>query len=552
MIAVSERVHTRILGQITAMEQERQPWLALWKRIADNILPRRYMWLEGQQSAERATTLHNPNIYDGTPTVAARTLAAGMMNGITSPARPWFRLRAPSLAEESTEVRIFLDEVARRMLQVMGETNFYNAFAVMYLDLSTFATAALIIYEDEESVFRCYNLAAGEYCLQQNHRKIVDSLSRKFTWRAKQIVDEFGYENCTRMVQEAYNRPNGGANTKFEVYHIIEPADKNEPRVAPIMKYREIYFEKGRTDGQLLRVKGFREWPGVTPRWETLGNDSYGTGPTMDALGDVEQLQHLTKRLEQGIDKLVSPPMLATLDMANRETALLPNGITYVQNLNENGARPAYQVNIPVAELAALIRSVQERVRIFYHNDLFRMISQLDTVRSATEIDARREEKLIELGPVLERIENEALDAAITRIFSIMLRKGMFPEIPAALQDENIEVQYVSILSDAQRAVGAIPIERYTAFLGNIAAARPEMLEIPNWTELAYEYAERLGVPMKTLRDKAEVLESIEALKKQQQLEQTAQVAAPLAQASKALSETEVGGGANALQQLMG
>jgi hypothetical protein len=33
-------------------------------------------------------------------------------------------------------------------------------------------------------------------------------------------------------------------------------------------------------------------------------------------------------------------------------------------------------------------------------NDLFRMISELDTVRSATEIDARREEKLVLLGPV--------------------------------------------------------------------------------------------------------------------------------------------------------
>jgi hypothetical protein len=543
----------RLNQNITSMDEERRPWAELCKRVAKNVLPRRYLWLEGDNTAARSLTLYNPYIYDGTPTAAVRTLAAGMMNGITSPARPWFRLRAPSLPEESHAVRLFLDEANKRMMQVMAETNFYNAMAVIFLDLPLFGTAAMLIYEDDDDVFRCYNLAAGEYYLQQDNRKLVSRIGRKFRWRVEQIVDEFGHENCSDAVQRAYDQPNkSGRDKKFDVYHIIEPANQEAPRVADIMTHREIYWEKGKTDGKALRVRGFREWPGVTPRWETLGNDSYGTGPTMDSLADIEALQHMTKRLEQGIDKLVSPPMLATMDMANRPTALLPNGITFVRNLQEGGARPAYQVNLPIAELAALIQQTQERIRIYHHNDLFRMISQLETVRSATEIDARREEKLIQLGPVLERVENEALDAALTRIFSIMLRRGMFPPVPQELQDADIEIQYVSILSDAQRAVGAIPIERFAAFLGNIGGIRPEVLEVPDWIETAFEYAERLGVPVKTLQDRAKVQEQMEKLKQAQEMQMAAQVAPPMADAARNLSETEVGGGANALQQILG
>jgi hypothetical protein len=198
------------------------------------------------------------------------------------------------------------------------------------------------------------------------------------------------------------------------------------------------------------------------------------------------------------------------------------------------------------------IAQVQQRIKETFHNDLFRMISNLDTVRSATEIDARREEKLVLLGPVLERFENEALDPAIQRIYAIMDRAGLVPEPPPEVAGAELEIQYVSVLTAAQTAVATIPIERWVGFIGNMAAVRPDVLNIPDWEETIRYYGTQLGVPAKLALPR-EVSEAASAQQAQQsQLAQEAATGGTLADAGKTLSETDVGGGANALAQIMG
>ena len=74
------------------------------------------------------------------------------------------------------------------------------------------------------------------------------------------------------------------------------------------------------------------------------------------------------------------------------------------------------------------IQDVQKRIKEIFFNDLFLMFQQMEAEpRSATAIDARREEKMVMLGPVLERFQNEALDKVIDRVFNIMLRAQTVP-----------------------------------------------------------------------------------------------------------------------------
>lgn len=103
------------------------------------------------------------------------------------------------------------------------------------------------------------------------------------------------------------------------------------------------------------------------------------------------------------------------MQLKNQPASILPGGITYIAGQNNIGMKPIYQINPPVQEIMLDIQALQLRISNIFFNDLFQMISQLNTVRSATEIDARREEKLVLLGPVLERFENEALGKAIDR-----------------------------------------------------------------------------------------------------------------------------------------
>ena len=549
---ITQAVMDRNKQTLNALRTNRLPWWQHWRTVADYYLPRRYVWLMSDNERKRAQNM-NPLILDGTGTQAAKTLASGMMNGITSPTRPWFRLRLANHADnEDHEARAWLDEVTRRIMLAMSESNFYNSMAIVYLDLVVFGTASMLIYEDFEKVFHCQNNALGEYYLAQDARRHVNTFAREFKLKVHQVVEEFGLENCSDFVKNAYKR--GGANLQQDVSicHLIEPNDDREGRLSRIFRFREYYWEKGSNENVALRVKGYRNFPGICPRWEITANDSYGSSPGMDALADVIQLQHETKAKGKALDLMVRPPMIADVQLEHQPIALIPGGLTFVHGANNVGMKPAYTVQPPLQEIMLDIRDVQRRIREQFHNDLFTMISQLDTVRSATEIDARREEKLVLLGPVLERFENEALDPAINRIYEIMSRAGLFPDAPDSIADADLEIQYVSILSVAQRAVGVVPTERLLAMIGQISALQPSAVDLIDWDTTIRDYGSSLGVEAKTFRDPNEVAQTREQRAQQLQAQEMANVGPTLVDSAKTLSETDVGGGANALQRILG
>ena len=543
--------HASRVSTMTGLRECRQPFWTLWRDLATYYMPKRYVWLLSDKE-RRLREAKNPAILDGTGTLAARVLAAGMMNGITSPSRPWFSLRVPGFSDDPNgEARLWVDEVTRRMQMIMSETNFYNSLAILYLDLVVFGSAAMLVYEDDESVFRCYNPALGEFYFGQSSRLSVDTFARDYTMGVGQVVREFGEENVSEHVLSAWKRGGASHFGTVDICHLIEPND-GATGVPRKFRYRETYWESKISDGRVLRQRGFNELPGVFPRWELTANDAYGTSPALDALGDVIQLQHETKRKAQGLDKMMSPPMIADVQLQHRPTALMPNGITYVAGNNTFGMKPAYQVQMPLTELSLDIRDIRQRIQETFHNPLFNMISQLDTVRTATEIDARREEKLVLLGSVLERFQNEALDPAINRIFSIMFRNGMLPDPPEIISGQPIEVQYVSILSTAQRAVAAIPTERWVGLIGNLGQIAPEVLSIPNWSELIRNYGDSIGVPARDMRSREDIAAEMAKKAQDAEIQQGIMQAGAAAEGAKLLSETDVGGGANALQQILG
>lgn len=556
---IPEEFHRAKKALVAGMETERQPFKTMWRELADFILPTRYAWLMNDNERRKLMT-KNPNIIDGTGTRAARILASGMLNGITSPSRPWFKLRLKrDPSNQNYTVRRWLDEVERLLLQTMADTNFYNSLATMYLDLAIFGTSAVLIYEDYKSVFRCYNASLGEYFLGNSSTGMVNTFARQFKYTAAQCVERFGEENVPEQVRLNAKGGDSKSLNSYTVTHLIEPNDGKLPQVPKIFAVRELYWLSAGTDtiggsissGEALSVRGYNEMPGIFPRWEVSGNDPYGSSPGMDALGDIMQLQHEQKRKAQSLDYMLRPPIKADIQLEHRPTALLPGGVTYIAGINNVGAEPIYTVNPPMQAITEDIREVQTRILEFFHNNLFTMISQLESVRTATEIDARREEKLVLLGPVLERTENEGLDQAISRIYSIMNRAGLLPEAPESLADEELEIQYVSILSAAQSAVGAAPLERWLAFIGQTAAMYPAAINAVNWDEVIRDYGRDIGVKSKHIMSAEEAAQRTQAQEELLQAREAANQGTALVQAGKTLSETPVGGGSNALQQLL-
>lgn len=542
----------------------RTSWWAHWRMLGDVMMPRRMPWLASPNRSRGGDI--NTAIVRSTASRAARTCAAGLMTGVTSPSRPWFKLSIPGVFSDATSPeRLWLDEVQQRMLRVFAESNFYQAKATQYLDLVVFGTAPLILYEDFDDVIRCYNPAPGEYFAATSARMEVDTLYREFVYTVRQCAQEFGLDALSPQARALFDR--GASNLDYEVRigHAIEPNDTatGGGAVAESFAWREVYWEIGSASECVLRARGFHECPFSAPRWDVVGNDAYGRSPGMDALGDTRQLQLMIKRQAQIVDRIGTPSMIADVALRNEPATQLPGGITYVANPNGVGFRPAYQVPPQAVQpITELIAKVEQEIRETFFNDLFMMISQLDTVRTATEVDARREEKLIQLGPVLERMQGESLDVEIERVFAIMVRAsrgawargqdGMLPLPPPELSNVALEVEYVSMLAQAQRAASTTAIERVLSLVGSLAGTRPDALDKVDFDAAIDEYAANLGASPKIIVDAMKVARIRAQRAQQQQAAAATETGLAAVQGAKTLSETDVGGGINALQLMSG
>jgi len=549
-VKINNELHLTLKRLMSELVSDRDRWKPHWEDIARMYLPRRYSWLTSSRAVNGLE--RNKFILDPTGTFSARTLASGMMNGITSPARPWINLGAKGYdLAEHRELAINLQQRESILYSIFAESNFYSAISTLYLDLVLFGSAAMLVYDDDQAIIRCYNSALGEFFFSQSHRLQVDIFAREFNLNVAQIVARWGIDNVSTGIRTAFETPTGGKLTSHTIVHLIEP-NKDDGLVAKTFKYREVYWERGGESGTILAANGFHELIGAFARWETIGNDNYGSSPAMDNYPDVVQLQAETKNKAQGLDKMVRPPMLADIQLQNKPSALVPHGITYVSGINSVGMKPIHEVRLPIAELSNDILSIQQRIGRGFHNDLFRMISNLDTVRSATEISGLKEEKLVLLGPVLQRFEVEVLNPIILRTLALAKRRGVLPDYPEQYQDIEVEISYNSVLSVAQKAFNTVPTERYLQFIGEVAPIYPEAVNVPNMDNILLNYGNALGLAA----DEMNSPEDIAAAKAQQQqaagdqsqLDQGSQIV----DSAAALSQTDVGGGVNALQQLLG
>lgn len=483
-----------LLSRWGQLRNERESWMSHWKEISDYLLPRSgRFFVEDRNRGDK----RNNNIYDSTGTRALRVLAAGMMAGMTSPARPWFRLTTsdPQL-DESAAVKAWLADVTRLMQMVFAKSNTYRALHSMYEELGAFGTASAIVLADFNSVIHHYPLTTGEFAMAADHRGQINTLYREFQMTVAQVVREFGRNNCSTTVQNLFDR--GALEQWVTVMQAIEPRVDRDltKRDDRNMAWKSIYFEPGGNEDQILRESGFKEFPALCPRWAVSGGDIYGNSPAMETLGDIKQLQHEQLRKAQGIDYKTKPPLQAPTSLKSRDVDTLPGGISFVDAAAPNGGiRSAFEVNIDLSHLLNDIQDVRERIKGGFYADLFLMLANgTNPQMTATEVAERHEEKLLMLGPVLERMHNEILDPLIEMTFSRMVEAGIVPPPPDELQGMELNVEFVSMLAQAQRAIATNSVDRFVGNLGAVAGIKPEVLDKFDADRWADAYADMLGI----------------------------------------------------------
>lgn len=538
--------------RLKGLQLVRSDYEGEWRDVAAHAQPARSRFLMSETNKGSRRRFRNNKLRDEHGVVAFRTLANGMTTGLSSSSRPWFALSVhdEALLDEDG-VRPWLSEVQRRMYAFLGATNFYAAARTNYLELGLFATAATVMVENRAKGAVCHSLTAGEYWISLSDAQVPDTLYRKVPMTVRQAVDSFG-SRTSNTVRNLYDQAN--YESIVECFHAIEPNPTHAPGDIFSKPWRSIWWDCRDDRDKTLRESGYHEQPFWAPRWDTVGSDVYGYGPGMEALPSLRELQYQVKRRNDAIDQMVDPEKIVP---PNVKLTGQPGHTVSASSVDKDGVVVPYKM--PPEAINAIsgeIQRLERKIDASSFADLFMAITNMDGIqpRNMDEIAARNEEKLMQLGPTIERVNDEMLSVAIDRTFAIMQRGGLLPPPPPALaHGTELAIDFVSILAQMQRMVGLGQIERVTSYIGNLAAAAPQALDKLNVDATIDEYADRAGAPGKMIRSDDEVRQIREDRAQQQQTERIASMmpaAKDGADAARLLSQADTGEG-NVLERLM-
>lgn len=527
--------YTKAYSTYQALLEEQSEWRQEWRQISNYLLPGRGIYSGLTKPAKRKLT--SPKVINTIAEDALYVLTSGMHGGLTSPSRPWFKLEWGNPDIQKFEpLKAWLQECEQRLHDSLHASNFYAVINSFYVEYAGFGNSCTYVGHDSGTdlvPFRFELLTAGEYVFSTGADGRPNQFFRVIYMTPRQLVDRFG-TNVDKDVRRRVKENEAGVDrsyvTVLECLKYEGRGDKPWSRVFYQMQTQGPAQSSNKQEP--LAKDGFYEFPYPIARWNTIGSDILGIGPGSRALPDVKRLQEMEKSFLMATHKTINPPLNAPARMKGKLNTL-PGGYNYYANPQET-VSDIYQVRFDFNGVSAAVERVEQRIQRNFFNDIFLTAARDPnaTPYKATEVNAREQEKMLRLGPVIERLQHEFLQPVIERCFNIMMRKELMPELSdeLAAMAGDYQINLVSPLATAQRSVALQGINSFMAFIGNAAQFDQSILDNINVDAAAREYADITGVQLGVLRPEEEVQQIRQQRAKAQQAQQQKEEQAMAAQ----------------------
>ncbi|MBQ8172535.1 MAG: hypothetical protein IJ034_01160 [Mailhella sp.] len=306
-----------------------------------------------------------------------------------------------------------------------------------------------------------------------------------------------------------------GSTRRYSVIHAVFPREDwqgDKPLSLEGKPFASVYFMEsvgasGTGGPAVLSEGGYDMFPAFAPRWDVATGEVYGRSPAMDVAADCKMLQAMTVTLRRMQHKMADPPMLADAGLRKFGVSLDPGTVNFVDmNAVMQSGAPIAPVQMPEPQALNFtmqgIQSVETTVQGGLYCDLFRMLIDDDRRQiTAFEVQARQQEKLSLIGPVVERLIKELLEPVIQRTFALMREWGALPPLPPGVSFAELDVDFESVLAQAQHRMATSTMDQGLAFIMQAAQAMPQILDIVDCDAMGRAYLDRLGVPPSCLRD---------------------------------------------------
>lgn len=543
-----------------------------WARdVAENLLPNRPRFLVEDNDTGR----RNEGIFDSTPVLACRTAVGGFMEGMVSPASPWVLLGVDDdKLANNPKVKYYLDYVNKKIMRTYDRSNFYREMANHFKDLLSFPSAVTLMEPDEKFCIRLNTLSWGCYVIGVDKNGDVDTIGREEEYTVRQLVPkfcklmdngEYDLSNLSIESQNAWQQGEtnnaAGRNIKIKVRQMIMPNPAHNPNKphAKFKKWVSRYFElvpQG-VEGKFLRESGFDYFPAIVSRWDTRSQEVYASDcPALQILGDILQLYKNTEDENHLIDLINDPPLIGPDSFNNEPIQKGPGGFTPDNSQNKDaGLRPLF----PVASNPTWVKDKKGDIRSIINRgffvDLFMAVSSLrQSVTgqvTAAEIDALKNEKMVELGPVTQSMFR-TLRHCIDVTYILLNEAGELPPPPDELVGHDLPPEFISPFARAQKTALLSLIDKLLAVTAQIAElGDQDILTKVNFDAILDEISRILNLPPDFLRPADVVAQLRQQAAQARQAAQNAESLSSATGAAKNLAQSPTDGN-NLLTQLMG
>lgn len=467
-------------------------WESEWQQIAEYVVPRKSEVTVFRSKGAKRTE----KLFDSTAIHSNDLLAASLQGTLTNTATLWFSLKtSDEKLNDDNEVKMWLDNVSRRMYQQFNASNFNSEIHELYIDLGSIGTGCLLVEEKERTepgfngfLFRALHIS--EFYIEEDYEGRVNEVFRRIRYTPRQCYDRWGDKVGDRIKGLVSSRP----DEEIEILHVITPTKTGKHPIGSFY----IDVEKK----HVISEGGYHEFPCMVPRWTKDSGEKYGRSPSSTAMPDIRTLNKAVELELKAWSKDIDPPMIAPDEGLSAKLDLSARAVNYVRADLVDKIKPlesGHRYDVSQLKLEELRTSV----RRMYFSDQLQL--QNTPTMTATEAQIRYELMQRLLGPTLGRVESELLNPLINRCYNMMLRAGSFGIPPQALQGKNIDVVYVGPLARSQRLSEITAFRNWIETLSPLLAAKPGTLDNIDEDGAALALADFLGVSPRFIRDKKKV-----------------------------------------------
>ncbi len=469
---------------------ERQNFKIEWQEQADFVLPRKNNVTIKQTKGARRTE----RLMESTGPHSSGLLAATLQGSLTSNSVFWFNIRMKDKElNENEEVKAWLDDSTRRMYQGFNDSNFRIEIHEMFTDVVVFATACLLteraLPSNENLLnFRSY-FVGDDFLIRENVQGYVDTVIRKVLFEPRQAKELFG----DKAGREVLKAEEAKSSEEFEYLHVTMPiAEYSKTRQGfgnDEWEYTDIYVAM--KDEVISKKSGYFEFPYIIPTWSKASGEMYGRGPTNIAMPDIRTLNAATAYMRQAWAKDIKPSRLVPeslgVDIDDVPGTNIPVPAHLIEIIKKGALTSEARWEVSVEEREQLRTAIKE----CYFTDQIQLQKQAQMTATESQIILELMQRL--LGPVFGRLEAQ-LAPMVERVFGIMLRAGALAPVPGVIADGELDIEYVGPLARSQRQSEINALRQWLEQLVQIAAIKPDIVDVPNFDEIARDSARVLNV----------------------------------------------------------